>query len=105
MFYFYLSDLNDRVDYKSHDNWMWLSCMLINSLAPGRCGSIFKSVNSEHILGIKFMVITWEIGLFDVCLNKRLGKKSRRWCFGTPSRSLWRHCNVNATNTIDDKSI
>ena len=30
---------------------------------------------------------------FDVRLNKRLSKQSRRWWFETPSRSLWRHCN------------
>ena len=31
----------------------------------------------------------------DLCLNIRLGKQwSRRW-FETPSRSLWRHCNVS----------
>ena len=34
-------------------------------------------------------------GFFDIRLNKRLSKQSRcRW-FETPSRSLWRHCNVN----------
>ena len=27
-------------------------------------------------------------------LNKRLSKKSWGWWFETPSRSLWRHCNV-----------
>ena len=36
-------------------------------------------------------------------LNKRLSKKSWCWWFGTPTRSLWRHCNderswVNLTN-------
>ena len=31
---------------------------------------------------------------FDLRLNKRLSKQSRRWWFETPSRSLWRHCNV-----------
>ena len=31
---------------------------------------------------------------FDLCLNKRLNKQSSRCRFGTPSRSLWRHCNV-----------
>ena len=31
---------------------------------------------------------------FDLCLNKRLSKQSRGWRFETPSRSLWRHCNV-----------
>ena len=28
---------------------------------------------------------------FELRLNKRLGKQSRRWWFQTPSRSLWRH--------------
>ena len=42
---------------------------------------------------------------FDVCcdlrLNTRLSKQSRRRWFETPSRSLWRHCNVNYfDNTI-----
>ena len=32
--------------------------------------------------------------LFDLRLNKRLSKQSRRRWFETPSRSLWRHCNV-----------
>ena len=31
---------------------------------------------------------------FDLRLNKRLSRQSRRWWFETPSRSLWRHCNV-----------
>ena len=30
---------------------------------------------------------------FDLCLNKRLNKQSRRRWFETPSRPLWRHCN------------
>ena len=28
---------------------------------------------------------------FDLCLNKRLSKESRRWRYKTPSSSLWRH--------------
>ena len=31
---------------------------------------------------------------FDLRLNKRLSKQSRRWWFETPSHTLWRHCNV-----------
>ena len=31
---------------------------------------------------------------FDLRLNKRLSKQSRRRWFETPSHSLWRHCNV-----------
>ena len=30
---------------------------------------------------------------FDLRMNKRLSKQSRRQWFKTPSRSLWRHCN------------
>ena len=31
---------------------------------------------------------------FDLRLNKRLSKHPWGWWFETPSRSLWRHCNV-----------
>ena len=31
---------------------------------------------------------------FDLRLDKHLRKQSRGWWFETPSRSLWRHCNV-----------
>ena len=32
---------------------------------------------------------------FDLRLNKPLSKQSWGWWFVTPSRSLWRHCNVH----------
>ena len=32
---------------------------------------------------------------FDLRLNKQLSKQSRGRWFDTPSRSLWRHCNVS----------
>ena len=31
-------------------------------------------------------------------LNKRLSKRSWGWWFQTPSRSLWRHCNVKSVS-------
>ena len=31
---------------------------------------------------------------FDLCLDERLSKQSRRRWFETPPRSLWRHCNI-----------
>ena len=34
--------------------------------------------------------------LFDLCLNKRLSKQSWGWWFETPSRPLWRHCNIHS---------
>ena len=34
---------------------------------------------------------------FDLRLNKRLSKQSRRRSFETPSYSSWRHCNVTSS--------
>ena len=40
--------------------------------------------------------VTWSFDVFfDMCLNKRLSKQWWGWWFETPSRLLWRHCNVN----------
>ena len=36
-------------------------------------------------------------GSFSCALNKRLYNQSWDWWFETPSRSLWRHCNVAPT--------
>ena len=41
---------------------------------------------------------------FDLCLNKRLSKQSRRRWFETPSRSLWRHCNYFFTSPITTRA-
>ena len=39
--------------------------------------------------------VTWSFDVFfDLRLNKRLSKQSWGWWFETPSRPLWRHCNV-----------
>ena len=38
---------------------------------------------------------------FDPRLNKRLNKQSWGWWFETPSRPLWRHCNVVNEITAD----
>ena len=38
--------------------------------------------------------VTWSFDVFfDLGLNKRLSKHSKRRWFETPSRSVWRHCN------------
>ena len=36
---------------------------------------------------------------FDLRLNKRLSKQPWGWWVGTPSWSLWRHCNESRQNT------
>ena len=38
---------------------------------------------------------------FDLRLNKRLIKQSSDWWFETPSRLLWRHCNVSLAGAGD----
>ena len=52
-----------------------------NSPVPGECPSQ-RSVT--RIFDV----------FFDLRLNIRLSKQSWGWWFDTPSRSLWRHCNV-----------
>ena len=44
-----------HVTCKDHRQIYFVSRLHLNSLAPGRCGSNFKSVNFEHMLWIKFM--------------------------------------------------
>ena len=39
-------------------------------------------------------------GFFDLRLNKRLSKQSQVWWFETPSRPLWRHCNVLGSDAV-----
>ena len=39
--------------------------------------------------------VTWSFDVFfDLRLNKWLSKQSRHMWFETPSRPLWRHCNI-----------
>ena len=52
-----------------------------------------ESTGHRWIPFTKAMTRSFEI-YFDLRLNKRLSKHSRRWWCETPSRSLWRHCNV-----------
>ena len=41
---------------------------------------------------------------FDLRLNKRLNKQPWSWWFETPSRSLWRHCNVTTVLSLSGES-
>ena len=38
---------------------------------------------------------------FDLCLNKRLSKQSKRRSFKIPPHPLWRHCNANSEQCRD----
>ena len=49
--------------------------------------------------------VTRSFGVFfDLRLNKRLSKQSRRRWFETPSCSLWRHCNMTNAKPTDTGS-
>ena len=49
--------------------------------------------------------VTLSFDVFDdLRLNKRLSKQSWSWWFETPSRSLWRHCNVNPITTWNNQN-
>ena len=37
---------------------------------------------------------------FDLCLNKRSSKQSKRGIYETSSRSLWRHCNTKNEHNV-----
>ena len=42
---------------------------------------------------------------FDLHLNQRLSKESRRRWFETPYRSSWRHCDIKKTDMITPKAF
>ena len=85
--------------------------MLMDCIMTSSNGNIF------HVIGLLVVVVVVEGGggespvippqmpvtryfyvFFDLRLNKRLSKQSRRWWLDTPSRSLWRHWNGNKTH-------
>ena len=54
----------------TNNNGLWFETwQAVNTLAPGRCGSNFKSVISEHMLWMNFMSTFYEIalGVSDEC--------------------------------------
>ena len=59
----------------------WLAICAGNSLVTGDFPTQRKVKRSFDVF-------------FDLRLKKRLSKQWRGWWFGTPSRPLWRHCNV-----------
>ena len=80
----------------------WYSCSLEDRIYSGyglmtsSNGNIFRVTGPYcwEFTGRWWIPLTEASDIFlDLCLNKRLNKKSRRCRFETPSRSLWRHYN------------
>ena len=64
-------------------------------------GNIFRITG--HLCGEFTMPVTRSFEVFfDLHPNKRLSKRSWGWWFETPSRPLWRHCNVK---TVSKRSV
>ena len=76
-----------------------------NPLAPGRCASMFKSIILEHMLQIKFMIISCEISVRWMPQNTFDDRSTlvqvMAWCLQAtshylkqcwpPSPTIWRH--------------
>ena len=82
--YIYISCFHEDVIKWKHVPRHWLLC----GEFTGDCGEFTGEFPSHRPVTRSFDVF------FDLRLNKRLSKQSRRRWFGTPSRSLWRHWNV-----------
>ena len=72
-------------------------------------GSVFRVTDPlrEEFTGHRLIPLTKASNaefnvFFDLRLNKRLSKQSRRWWFETPSRSLWRHCDAFEDRVLAD---
>ena len=66
-------------------------------------GNIFRVTG--HLCGefTGHRPVTRRFGVFfDLHLNKRLSKQWWGWWFETPSRPLWRHCNVLTLGLTED---
>ena len=66
--------------------------IIVVQLRPN-CGdmNMFKPIHRSPVSFPK-IASDAELWCFELCLNKRLCKQSKRRWFETPSRSLWLHC-------------
>ena len=58
-------------------------------------GPLWEEFISHRWIPLTMPVMRSYDVFFDLCLNKRLGKQSRRRWFETPLRPFWRHCIVS----------
>ena len=68
-------------------------------LAKLQCTSLVKKIPAQRPVTRSLDVS------FDLCLNKRLSKQWWGWWLETPSRTLWRHCNVISTQNMAQKEV
>ena len=84
--YIYISCFHDDVIKWKHVPRHWLLCGEFT-------GDCWEFTGHRWISLTQTVTRSFDV-FFDLRLNKRLSKQSRRRWFETPSRSLWRHCNV-----------
>ena len=73
----------------NHDTW-WRHQMETFSALPAICAG--NSPVTSEFLAQRPVTRNFDV-FFDLCLDKRLSKRSWGWWFKTPSRPLWRHRN------------
>ena len=86
IFYIYIFCFHDDVIKWKYVPRHWLLC----GEFPDDCGEF---TGDWWIPLAQTVTRSFDV-FFDLRLNKRLSKQSRHRWFETPSRSLWRHCNV-----------
>ena len=85
-----------NIDYPFQISMIFLDPTL--GYLAGYCDSLGSSLTEIHVSS---RLHRWPVNSphkghwrFDLCLNKRSSKQSWGWWIETPSRYLWRYCNV-----------
>ena len=99
--YHYLMNIADFTGWIVCSTW-WRHQMEISSAPLAFCAG--NSPVTGEFPTQRPMTQSFHI-FFDLSLNKRLSKQSRRWWFETPSRALWHHCLTHTINIIDTNDL
>ena len=71
---------------------LWYVCRVILTSPNGNIFRVIGPLWGKHRSPVDSLTKASDV-FFDLCLNKRLIKQSKRRWFETPLRSLWRHCD------------
>ena len=84
-------------DYKDHDDVIkWKKNSALLAICAGN-SPVTGEFTAQRPVTRSFDVF------FDLHLHKRLSKQSWGWWFETPSRPLWRHCNVIRLGSLTNR--
>ena len=83
-----------QMPFPGKSSWFFIMMTSSNGNIFRVTGLLWGEFTGHHLIPLKKASDAELWCLFYLCLNKRLSKQSRRWWFETPSRPLWRHCNI-----------